>query len=585
MSLTKEEYVKECWEKHEQYIKGVEDGSIITNKWIKLLIEKYKDNLKNPKYEFKKDKAERVFKFFSLLKIDIDNQFKQFNLFPFQVFALANLFGFYYKDSDTRLYNEFLLFISRKQGKSTFISGIALYLLVLDGFINPQVFVMANTVQQASNLLNYAKSIIENSKALHKYVTNRQYHIKYKKKTNQGFMKVIAGDKTEKKAEGSNSVSVCYDEAHSYEDYSKYLSMRSGVSARKNWMISILTSAGFTIDGFLFEFVQYSKNILEGKVKDENLFPMIFQLDDDDNPDDVIITDSEETTDIRLWEKSNPALYYSKILRDDLISFYNRIKHLPHTRSEFLCKRLNLFVNEAEQGLDENIIQKCLTQPKEELEDYRGFDCYIGCDLSATKDLANLTAIVEYKGEFKVFSYFFLANKPENITRKNGINLQPWIDAGYITLSSKPHIDYKQIEDKILELQSILNIKLMFYDPHNSATIVPFLQDNSIEAEPFVQYASKFNFPIKFSEMQMEDGKVSFNQNPVLAWNYRNIVYQFDNHNNVKYIKNKGNDSIDGSVGNAMAFAAYLKDVYGEETEDQKILKEWKKDISWGDSE
>jgi len=59
-------------------------------------------------------------------------------------------------------------------------------------------------------------------------------------------------------------------------------------------------------------------------------------------------------------------------------------------------------------------------------------------------------------------------------------------------------------------------------------------------------------------EKLVYDKDIVFQKNPVLLWNFRNIVLYSDGNNNVKFMKNKSLDSIDMAVSTAMSIGAYL---------------------------
>lgn len=98
----------------------------------------------------------------------------------------------------------------------------------------------------------------------------------------------------------------------------------------------------------------------------------------------------------------------------------------------------------------------------------------------------------------------------------------------------------------------------MGYDPFNSALIVPQIEGLGINCEPFKQTAMNFNFPLKFMEKQFYDEKLCISDNPVMTWNMRNVVLYIDGNENIKIMKNKSMDSVDGAVSLAMSFGGWI---------------------------
>ena len=133
--LSKDDYIKSSWNKGYQYVEDISSGTIVSNKWIKLAVKRFRNDLDRKDLEYRLEAIHKVFKFFSVLNVDSNKT--QFSLMPFQSFALMNLFGFYYKGSNRRKYNYAFLFMSRKNGKTGFIAALNLYFLVASGVSNP----------------------------------------------------------------------------------------------------------------------------------------------------------------------------------------------------------------------------------------------------------------------------------------------------------------------------------------------------------------------------------------------------------------------------------------------------------------
>lgn len=169
--LTPEDYCDRCWQKVDEYIQSVENDEIPTGEDIKLFVKKFKRDIKDPRWDYRVDKADKVFKFFSFLNVDFHDNYVQLPLLSWQCLFLAASFGFYEKNSEKRKIREGLLFIGRKNGKTAFAAALQLYFLLGDGVAVPQSILLANTARQASNALNYAKDILFHSPALEKQIS------------------------------------------------------------------------------------------------------------------------------------------------------------------------------------------------------------------------------------------------------------------------------------------------------------------------------------------------------------------------------------------------------------------------------
>ena len=541
------EYIDRQWIKLDEYISDIKSGKITVNRWIRLAVERYLSDLNNPDLEIRKDKVNIVFAFFSLVSINHKNKYQQFEPLPYQVFIAVNMLGFYWKGKDRRRFRYAFLFISRKSGKTVFASIMNLYFLIADGEQDPQSLLLASTREQASISLEYAKSIVMNSPALAKKVDLMQYQIRFDYKRSRGFMKTLASNST--RLDGYNPSGAILDEIHAYPDDSLFRVVKSGILARKNPMIMLISTAGFMVDSFCFDMVETMKNILKGDIHDESFFGMLFMLDEKD-----------DYHDRSCWIKANPSL--GTVIQMEAMEIeYQQAMNRPSELPNFLTKNLNVFTAATEAWLEDAVLKKRFKSlDPGQLERLRGCDMYLGLDLSSTKDLTSLVGLVQdpEDGRFYVFPYFFMANNPQKKIRSAGIDLSVWIQQGWIIECQTKTVDYDLIVSKIRELKSEFNVTMMAYDKFNSALIIPQVEEMGITCESFEQTAPKFNFPLKYLEKMVYDEQIIFVENKVLLWNFRNVVLYQDGNGNIKIMKNKSLDSVDGAVAAGMAIGIWI---------------------------
>jgi phage terminase large subunit-like protein len=536
-----EKYISEQNAKVEAYIQGVNNGTIIANKWIKLAVKRYQKDIKRKDLVLRPDKVDHVYTFFCLLRINIKNEYKQFDLLPYQAFIIKNLFLFYYKDGRRR-YRYSFIFISRKSGKTVFAVALDLYLLVGDGVKDPQCLLLASTREQATIALEYAKSISKNSPIL-KSVEIQRYQLKFDYDDSRGMLKTLASNA--ERLDGYSPSGAILDEIHSYPDDSLFKVIKSGILARQNPMILLISTAGFMIDSFCFEMVETGKNVLKGTIVDDSFFFMLFTLDDTDDwkkPEN--------------WIKSNPGIGSTIDIKDLKIE-YNQAVNRPSELSNFKTKNLNLFVETSDQWIEENVLMAAYQDIDIDLS---GRKCYGAFDLSSTRDLVALTLLFDVDGFFYALFYFFLPNNPDKRLRKGGISLAQWIDKHYIIESTTKTLDYDLVFDYIEKLSKFYNIESITFDPFNSALLVPKIEELGINCRHFRQTAMQFNFPLKFMEKQFYDENLVIGKNPVARWNFRNAVLYVDGNGNIKIVKNKSLDSVDGAVSLGMSFDGWISD-------------------------
>ena len=535
-----EDYIKSCWDSVDEYITGVTAGTIITNKWVKKAVAQFKEDLKREDLEYKVEAVDKVFKFFYFININKDNRYQRFRPLPFQAFILSAIFGFYYKDTNKRRYRYVFLFLARKNGKSVFSTAVQLYFLMADGVEDPCSLLLASTREQASICLEYATGMINHSPALSKRLEAQRYRIRFKNKTKGGFSKVLASNAH--KLDGYSASGAILDEIHSYPDDKLFNVIKSSVLARENPMIFLITTAGFSFTSFCNNYLLYAKNVLKGTIKDDTLFSMIYSIDEGD-----------DYMDPSLWIKANPALGQINHL-DDLLSEYNQSRYSKTQLDNFFTKHLNIFVDQIRAWIPNDSLTKIFGEIDE--TQLLGEKCWIGLDLSSTRDLTALVCLFKKMDKYYVIPYFFMANNAEKFLRAGGVNLKEWIDKGLIIKCETPTIDYDLVVKKFQELKGKFDIQLCAYDPYNSAAIINKLYEIEVPMSPFEQRAQRFNEPLKALEKAVFD-EVIVMSNPVLKWNINNVAIYIDGNGNQKIMKNKSLDSVDGAVAMGMAMGAF----------------------------
>jgi len=532
-------YIEQQNAKVDQFVSDVSSGSLVCNQWVKLAVERYKADIERKDLILRPEMVDRVFWFFSFLRINIHNQYCQFDLFPYQAFIIKNLFLFYYPNGKRR-YRYSFLFISRKSGKTVFAVALCLYFLVGDSVKDPQCLLLASTREQATIALEYAKSISKNSPFL-RGIEIQRYQLKHDYADSRGLLKTLASNA--ERLDGYSPSGAILDEIHSYPDDSLFKVIKSGILARSNPMILLISTAGFMMDSFCFEMVETSKNILKGTVQDDSFFTMLFTLDDNDN-----------WRDPKCWIKSNPSIGQTIDLEDLKIE-YNQAVNRPSEMSNFQTKNLNLFVETSEQWIEETVLQKTRTKIDVDL---KGRKCYAAIDLASTKDLVSFSLLFEINGMFYAKFYFFLPDNPTKKMRKGGVNLQNWIDRGWIVESKTKTLDYDLVFQTIENCAKEFNVCRLEYDPFNCALLIPKIEELGINTFIFKQTAMSFNFPLKYMEKQIYDENLVLGENPVILWMFRNSVLYVDGNGNIKIVKNKSLDSVDGVVSLGMSFGGWI---------------------------
>jgi len=545
--MNKEDYVVSCWNLCERFV--FEESSSY-GKYIQLQVKKFREWTTDPRYEFRLKEVEKVYRFFSYLRIQLKNNYVQFPMLSWQAFYIALIFGFYRRDNGRRKHTEALLFIARKNGKTAFAASLILYGFLKDGVTDPQSILVAMNQKQAANALRYAKSIIYHSPALLKRLAPLRYKIISRERSNQGFIEIMSSIEPER-LEGFSPSFTIIDELHGFES-SKiedvYSAIKNGTGARENPLTLLATTAGTKDNIFVVELLQYYKDVLDGTIEDESVAGVIFQPD----PTDSLTSETA-------WRKANPSIGTVTTM-DSIREAYQKVVNSASTRAfyQFVTRRVNVFLEEPTDWIDPVKLDKCFKPLN--INDFKDQECFLGVDLSITSDLSALAQVFHKDGTYYVFCYFYMANNPSKLMRKGNFDLNPYINI-YIHRSEKGVIDYQALIKKVNQIDEDFRVVKLLYDRYNAPFVISEIQETSkVYCEDFAQRPVKFNAPLKYMQDLVETGKLIFDENPVLRWNFTNVVIRaMDTNENIKIDKKKKKDAVDGVVATAQAIGGWMQ--------------------------
>lgn len=554
--LPKQVFIDKCWDLVDTYLQGVEDGSIIAGAYIKKQVQQFKENVKDDRFEYQVDKVDQVFGFFSYVNVKYHDKYEQWPMLGWQAFFLALVFGFYYKDTDRRKVNEILLLIARKNAKTTFASGIILYGLLKDGVADPNTLLLAIGTAQGRIALRAAKSMIFHSPALLKRLRPQRNKIMPVDDANQGFCEVFSTADPDR-LEGYNPSMTIIDEVHGFDPEKipdVYNAIIQGTGERSNPLTILASTAGRNENEWFINKIDYYKAVLDKRIKDDSVAALIYQPDEGD---DLTLRDT--------WRKANPSVdlvFPMYKLMQEFIKAKNSVAAIDMWY--FLTKRVNIFYDEPDTWINSDDLHKVF-KPLD-IKDFMGKPCMLAIDLSQTQDLTALSVVFEDEIKEKhlyVFTYFFMADDPAKIIRKNGFDMTPYIGKE-VMMSETNRVDGHQIMDKVRELNDNFEITKFMYDPLGAPYFIADVQkDMGIYVEPYRQTAMHFNVPINFIEDKVAIEDITFQENDVLEWNFGNVVITAkDSNQNKKIDKNKKKDAVDGAVATAMAIGGHLNYYY-----------------------
>ena len=512
------------------YAKQVVAGKIIANKYVIKECERHLKYLKgHEKWIFDEELAHRPIRFIEKFCKPSKGANNQLILQPWQHFIIGSLFGWVHKETKLRRFKEALVFVGRKNGKTTTISGLANYGVSQDGENGAEIHMLANTMKQARLLFDESKAMIKASPVLKKNFRSLRDAIHYDKTIS----KIEPQASDSEKLDGLNTHIGIFDEIHEFKDYKLISVIKNSRAARLQPLLIYITTAGFQLNRPLVDMVEAGKDTLNGIIEDERTFYYLASLDDEDD-----INDSEN------WIKANPNIGVSidiEVMKEEWV----KAKRIPAERGDFITKRFNIFANNNEMSF---IDHTTLSKNNEVIafDELENHPCTVGYDLSETEDFTSACATFALEnGKIAVLSHSWIPKHKVDLSNEK-IPYREWEEAGYLTIQDKPYIDYTDVYDWILKVNEHHPVEKITYDRANAFRLNQELKNYGFVTEETRQGALTLSPALKSLKELFLDGKVIYNNNPLFKWYVNNVKLKLDRNGNWLPSKQSRYRKIDG---------------------------------------
>src|SRR5690625_4921479 len=169
-----------------------------------------------------------------------------------------------------------MFYVARKNGKTTMLAGIALYMMIADNEGGAEIFSLASKKDQAALLFDEAHNMIKQSPYLSKHVRKRKSDLYF----DATYSKMEALSKNSNSLDGKNAHLAVIDELHSIQDRNIYEVMKQSQSARDQPLLIMITTAGTQRNTIFDEMYEYASNVVDGTFTDDTFLPIMYELDD-----------------------------------------------------------------------------------------------------------------------------------------------------------------------------------------------------------------------------------------------------------------------------------------------------------------
>lgn len=451
-------------------------------------------------------------------------------------------------------FQQAILLIARKNGKSSIASGLCLYEMIMGRGLD--ICCSSNDDKQSDILyreVEAMRQMIDPASLDTKKATS------YIECTSSG-SKVFKISDSSRRKEGYNIDLAIIDECHELKDNSTVKPIEQSQSVKENPKILFITTEGFISNGFLDGFLQRARGILKGEVIDSASYRFLPWLYTQDSENEVW----QGTEENRLWEKSNPSLgaikKWSALEQDVAVARTSQAD-----KAFCLAKNFNIR-QDSSQGWLMTEDYSYETEPVYTLSDFSGCRCIASVDLAETTDLScvRLGFFLE-GGKIFTYSHYFAPEekKQKAMDLGSGAQYLQWEQEGLITFTEGAYLDERIPADWLYE-EVYKKFKifpcLTGYDAKFAPVFIEEMKAIGLPCFPVLQRPEVLHSPICMAEFDLKSHKI-FGLNAIDRWCLGNASLIVDGRGLSMLTKIRGaqNRRIDGAVTLIMLYCTYKK--------------------------
>ena len=487
--------------------------------------------------------VERTIRFFERFR-HFTGQYnnKPFILQEWQKFMICGIYGFKWKKDNTRVTRTFILSVSRKQGKTSCISIMAIKALLEEN--NAQVIVAANSASQASILFKMASSYLKSlGGKVDKLFRRFRDRIMFDKTDSS--MRVVSADAS--RLDGLNCNFAVVDEISQAPNSDVYDVLESSMGSRQQPLMCCCTTRSNNQSGFYKELEQSGIDVMRGLKQDDSVFCLVYTLDDGDDCEDE-----------KVWKKCSPNLGIS-VSEDFYRQQITKMKNNPSQTTAIMTKVFNVWTSTSNVWIPQSYTFKVMDKVR--MDDFKDKLLYLSFDLASTSDLTCLSAMYEDNGTYYFKNWYYLPQEALK-TSTNKDNYKKWQRQGFLTVTQGNVTDYDYVMNDIQKLQdNSEGIVRISYDSWNATDFTIRLTESGFNMKPYSQSIGSMNRPTKAIERLIIEGKnIVIDKNPITLFCFENSVPKPDYNDNIKIIKESYENKIDGVIAIIMNYGGFQEE-------------------------
>lgn len=459
------------WSTVIQYAESIRDGKKVACPELKQAVNRFFQDLENPEYEMTYRDPEFCIQ---IIEKTICHQQgerldgtplrgKPFLLEPFHKFVIYNLVGFKHKGTEILRFHEALIFIPRKNIKTSFAAALAWALSLLYRRSGAKTYIASAALMQSLESFNFLQYNVDrmgenqkNGGNIKVIDNNNEHSLEAAFEDGYFYIRALAANPDAQDSLNCN-IAIC-DEIHAFKKPKQYNLFKEAMKAYTNKLLIGISTAGDDEQLFLGQRLKYCRKVLDGTVKDEQYF--IFMCCAPDGVKDG----SVDFTDPKIHEMANPA-YGVSIRPDELMNDALQAQNDPQQRKDFFAKSLNVYTNSLKAYFNIDEFRNSDRKYHWKIDELAKFpiDWYGGADLSKLHDLTAAALFGHYQGTDIIITHAFFPVVAAHIKAdEDNIPLFGWSDDRWLTLCNSPTVNqadvinwFKMMRDKGFRIKQV----------------------------------------------------------------------------------------------------------------------------------
>lgn len=520
------------------------------------------------------------------------------SLEPWQIFMFMILFGWLRKSTGLRRFRKLYLQVPRKNGKSLICSVIGLWFLCMDGEAGAEVFAGAKTEYQAWKVFGPAKTMVDRSPDLAEACGLQALKTRIVESGGGVFQTMIG-----KPGDGDSPSCAIADEFHEHETPDQVDAMETGMGARAQPLLAVITTAGYNIGGPCFELLRESEKMLDGSVPNDELFALVYTIDlpethflEDDatyfrlrmlctcgNGESLFGTiagayaahdpgcmarkqckvedgrlhwnePGDDWTDPAILAKANPN-YGISVDAEYLQSSQRSAVINPAQANRFKTKHLNIWAT-AKAACFNMPAYNAGADPGMSLQDFKGGECWIILDLASKIDICAVGILfkkrIAGRDHYYYFTLYYLPEDAIEADKKNAANYRKWVNQGLLKTTEGAELSFAVVREDVMALMPDYAVKELVYDPWRATQLAHEFAEKGANVVEYRQIVQLMSPPMKEIQAAILAGRWHHDGNEITTWMFGNTVGQLDAKDNIYPRKERPEYKIDGAVAAIM---------------------------------